>query len=144
MGRLVGIDYGERRVGIAVSDPLQIIANGLTTVETGEALAFIRDYASREEVACFVIGRPMTLQNAPAAITEKLDAFARRLQAAVPGVPIAWVDERYTSLLAQRAMVAGGMKKMERREKGRLDSIAAALILQTYMESRRVKNNDVK
>ena len=134
MARIIGIDYGQKRVGIAVTDPLKIIASGLTTVASHEVIKFLSDYISKEEVECIVLGKPKQLNNLDSDSLTYIMQFFRALKRKFPGMRIEWVDERFTSKMAVRAMIEGGMKKSERRKKENIDKISAAIILQSYLE----------
>ncbi len=136
MSRVLAIDYGVRRTGIAVTDPLQIIANGLTTVDTRQLLAFIQDYVKREAVERFVIGRPMQTNGRESENLKNVEKFVEQLQKALPNIPVTWWDERYTSLLAHQTMLESGIGKMARRNKALVDEISACIILQGWMERR--------
>ena len=140
MARIVGIDFGEKRVGIASTDPLQIIANGVTTLPSNEAIDFLKKFVLENEVELFVVGKPKTLSNEPAAVLEKVEKFVEVLKAKIPTIPVEFVDERFTSVLAQRTMIDGGLKKKERQNKALVDKISATIILQTYLESKRNNN----
>ncbi len=133
MGRVLAIDYGIKRTGIAVTDPLQIIATPLDTVGTADLLSFLKAYAAREPVDTFVIGMPRTLKNEDSAIAPRVRKFVEVLKKTFPETPVHEVDERFTSSIAQRAMVEGGMKKKDRQIKGNADKISATLILQSFM-----------
>ena len=135
MGRLMGIDYGRKRVGIAVTDPGQMIASGLTTVGAHEVLEFIKGYLVSEIVDAFIVGEPKQMNNQPSESAGLVKAFVTSLTRKFPGIPIHMVDERFTSKMAMRAMIDGGMKKKQRQNKAMVDSVSAALILQSYMES---------
>ena len=136
MSRVLAIDYGVRRTGIAVTDPLQIIANGLTTVDTRQLLAFIQDYIKRETVERFVIGRPMQTNGRESENLKNVEKFVEQLQKALPNIPVTWWDERYTSVLAHQTMLESGIGKMARRNKALVDEISACIILQGWMERR--------
>lgn len=136
MGRLMGIDYGRKRVGIAVTDPGQMIASGLTTVGAHEVLEFIKNYLESESVEEFIVGEPKQMNNEPSESAGIVKAFVTSLSRKFPDIPIKMVDERFTSKMAMRAMIDGGMKKKQRQNKAMVDSISAALILQSYMESK--------
>ncbi|MBO7255609.1 MAG: Holliday junction resolvase RuvX [Paludibacteraceae bacterium] len=140
MARIVGIDFGEKRVGIASTDPLQIIANGVTTLPPNEAIDFLKKFVLENEVELFVVGKPKTLSNEPAAVLEMVEKFVEVLKAKIPTIPVEFVDERFTSVLAQRTMIDGGLKKKERQNKALVDKISATIILQTYLESKRNNN----
>ena len=137
MGRLLAIDYGKKRTGIAVTDTLQLIANGLTTVPTHELLAFILDYVSKEPVERILVGLPKQMNNEASENMKRLEPFVRSLQKKLPDVPVEYVDERFTSVLAHRAMLDAGLKKKDRQNKALVDEISATIILQSYMENRR-------
>jgi putative Holliday junction resolvase len=137
MPRIMAIDYGLKRTGLAVTDPLQLIASPLTTVPTGTLLDFIKDYITKEEVVLFVIGMPKRLDSTPSQTAMNVKGFIKVLQRDIPQIEIKEVDERFTSVMAMDAMIAGGMKKKDRRDKGNVDKVSAAIILQSYMESRR-------
>ena len=137
MGRILAIDYGRRRTGIAVSDPLQLIAGALTTVETKELERFLADYFRREEVTTIVIGKPTQMNGEPSETWRYIEPLAGRLRHAYPDKEVLFYDERFTSVLAHRAMIDGGMKKSDRRDKAMVDKIAATIILEDYMQYRR-------
>ncbi len=137
MSRILAIDYGEKRTGIAVSDPLQIIANGLTTVDTPQLEQFLADYLSHEEVERIVVGFPKTLRNEPAAVTAKIMPFVERLKARFPKIPVELVDERFTSKIAFQAMIDGGLTKKERRNKGLIDKVSATILLEEFLERKK-------
>ena len=137
MGRLLAIDYGKKRTGIAVTDTLQLIANGLTTVPTHELLAFILDYVSREPVERILVGLPKQINNEASENMKRIEPVVRSLQKKLPDVPVEYVDERFTSVLAHRAMLDAGLKKKDRQNKALVDEISATIILQSYMENRR-------
>ncbi|MEE3383901.1 MAG: Holliday junction resolvase RuvX [Prevotella sp.] len=137
MARIVSIDYGKRRTGIAVTDPLQIIANGLATVSTSQLYQFLVDYMSKEPVERIVIGKPMQPNGQPSENLARVQQFVARWKKAQPDVPIEYVDERFTSVLAHRAMIDGGLRKKARQDKALVDEISATIILQSYMEGRR-------
>ena len=133
MGRVLAIDYGLKRTGIAVSDPLRIIATPLETVPTHTLLPFLKAYTEKEVVDEFVIGMPKTLKNEDSQIAPQVRKFIVALKAAFPGTPVHEVDERFTSSMAKQAMIQGGMKKKDRQVKGNADMISATLILQSFM-----------
>jgi len=136
MGRILGIDYGRKRTGVAVTDPLQIIAGNLATVPTHELMQFIRDYISREQVDCIVIGKPTQLNGEPSESMKYITPFVNRLNKELPDMPVVMYDERFTSTIAHQAMIDGGMKKSDRRDKSRVDAIAATIILNDYLQSK--------
>lgn len=137
MARILAIDLGLKRTGIAVTDPLQIIATALETVETSHLISFLQDYMEREQVEQFVVGLPKKLNNEDTDMTSHVRQWVEKLKKKFPAVPIALVDERFTSSIARQAMIAGGMKKKDRRVKGNVDKISATLILQSYMSTPR-------
>lgn len=139
----MAIDYGKRRTGIAVSDPMQIIANGLDTVDTPRLLDFIRNYMAVEEVGLIVVGLPVNSNGTPSENAGRVKAFVGKLRQSVD-VPVEFHDERFTSVLAQRAMIAGGLRKMERRNKAIVDKVSATIILQSFMESNKYRNNQIR
>lgn len=139
MGRILAIDYGRKRVGVAVTDPLQIIANGLTTVPSGEILKFIVDYVSKENVEKIVVGLPKTMKGEDSESMKYITPFMASLKKKLPNIPVEMFDERFTSVLAHRAIIEGGVKKMDRRNKALVDEVSATIILQSYMESQRLK-----
>ena len=135
MGRIVGIDYGRKRTGIAVTDPLQIIAGGLETVETGEVEKWIERYIAAEPVERIVVGCPAMLDGSESdTMTRYIQPFVYRLKNKFPDVTIEMFDERFTSKLAVRAMIDGGMKKKDRRDKASIDKLSATILLQGYLE----------
>lgn len=142
MGRLLAIDYGTKRTGIAVSDTLKIIANGLTTVPTHTLFQFLKEYFEKENVECVIIGLPKKMNNEYSESMQHIRPFAKKLKNIYPDLQIEFYDERFTSLLAQRAMIAGGMKKKDRQNKALVDEISATIILQDYMESLKLQNRE--
>ncbi len=139
MSRLLSIDYGKKRTGIAVSDPLQIIANGLTTVESSKLFEFLEDYLKKEEVESIIVGLPKQMNGQPSENMKRIEPFVNRLKKLYPKINIEYFDERFTSKLAHQAMIDGGLKKQDRRNKELVDEISATIILQGYMESRRLR-----
>lgn len=137
MSRIVAIDYGRKRSGIAVSDTMQIIANGLTTVPTHELLDFVTDYVKRESVERIIVGLPRQMNNEVSESMKYIDPFVRTLKKRLPEIPVEFVDERFTSVLAHRTMLEAGLKKKDRQNKALVDEISATIILQTYLESKR-------
>ncbi|MDE3254097.1 MAG: Holliday junction resolvase RuvX [Bacteroidota bacterium] len=135
MPRILCIDYGGKRTGIAVTDPLQIIATALTTIETKDLIPFLEKYIQQESVELILIGEPLNLDDSPTHATPLVKAAIVKLQKAFPSIPVKTVDERYTSKMASRAMVEMGMKKKDRQIKGNIDQIAATLMLQEYLRS---------
>lgn len=135
MARIIGIDYGRKRTGVAVTDPLKIVAGALATVPTHTLELFITDYVAREQVELIVIGQPTQLDGQPSESMRYITPFVNRLKKILPDIPIVMYDERFTSTIAHQAMIAGGMKKSDRRDKARVDSIAATIILNDYLSS---------
>lgn len=140
MARILSIDFGRKRTGIAVTDTLQLIANGLCTVATHELLPFLLDYVQREPVERIVVGLPRQLDNAPSESMRYIKPFVAKLRKALPEMPVEFFDERFTSALAHRAMIDGGLKQKARRDKALVDEISATIILQDYLESQSYKN----
>lgn len=140
MGRILAIDYGTKRVGIATTDPMQIIASGLTTVHPNELIAYLKKYMQTEEVECIVVGEPKRLNNEPAQAAKGANQLADKLKKEFPAVNIDRMDERFTSKLAFGAMIEGGLKKKQRADKALVDKVSATLILQSYMEHLNSQN----
>ncbi len=134
MARLLGIDYGTKRIGIAVTDPLQIIASGLTTVPTGQIFEFLEKYLVEEDVEAIIIGEPLHADGRPAQIAHLVVGFVRKLKKLYPDTRIELQDERFTSVDAKQIILQSGAKRKKRRDKALVDKISAALILQAYME----------
>ncbi len=134
MDRIVGIDYGRKRVGVAVSDPLGIFASALETVHSAKIIEYLKNYAQKETIVRFVVGYPINMNGAPSEAAKDIDIFLKHLAKAFPDVPVVKEDERFTSVLAHRAMIDGGMKKQDRQKKESVDKISAAIILQSYMD----------
>jgi len=135
MSRIMAIDLGRKRCGIAVTDPLQIIANGLTTVPSGKLVDFILDYLKNEMVETLVIGEPKDMHNNPSDCSKFIDPIVNRLKKLLPEMNIVRYDERFTSVLAHQTMIDAGLKKSKRQDKELVDTIAATIILQSYLES---------
>ena len=133
MPRIISIDYGAKRTGLAVTDPLQIIATGLTTVESKQLIPFLKDYFAREEVELIIIGEPKNWDDTDTHATPLVEKVIKQLEKNFPKIPIKRVDERYTSKMAKDAMLEMGLKKMQRRNKKLVDEIAATIMLQEYM-----------
>ena len=131
----MAIDYGLRRTGLAVTDTLQMIANGLTTVATADLVIFIQNYVKKEPVERFVVGLPKQMNNEPSESMKQIEPFVAKLKKELPEIPVEYLDERFTSVLAHKAMLEGGMKKMKRRDKAIVDEISAVIILQSYLEN---------
>lgn len=136
--RILSIDYGRKRTGLAVTDPLQIIAGGLATVSTSELFDYLKAYIAREPVERIIIGEPRQPNGAASENLQRVREFYNRWRKAVPQVPIEFYDERFTSVIAHRAMIDGGLKKKDRRDKALVDEISATIILQDYLESKRI------
>lgn len=139
LGRILSIDYGRKRVGIAVSDPLKIIATGLTTVHSKDIFEFLRDYLDNEEVETIVVGYPKDLKNNDAESMRFVKPFIKKLHKTFPDTEIDIYDERFTSKLAKIAMIEGGLKKKDRQNKALIDKLSAVIILQSYMDYRKFK-----
>ncbi len=135
MGRIMAIDYGRVRTGLAVTDPMRIIATALTTVETPTLLQYIKEYCAREEVDMFVVGEAKHMDNTPSESMHLIEPFVAKLKETFPDKEVARVDERFTSKMAFQTMIDSGLKKKQRRDKGMIDQIAATLILQTHMNT---------
>lgn len=136
MGRILGIDYGTKRTGVAITDPLQIFASPLETVNTHQFGEFLKRYLNTEKVEAFVIGYPVTMNNEPSESVKYIDPFIKKLEKTYPGIPVHRVDERFTSEMAFRSMIEGGVTKKDRRDKSMVDKISAAIILQSFLEKR--------
>ena len=136
MGRIVAIDFGEKRTGIAITDEMQLIASGLTTVKTTSLLAFLEEYTQREAVVLFVVGLPRQMDHTASESEKRIAPFLKKLKAVFPEIPIKRVDERFTSKMAFQAMLASGLKKKKRRDKSLIDEISATIILQSYLYHR--------
>ncbi len=138
MGRILSIDYGGKRTGIAVTDPLKIIATGLTTVETQKLMPFLKDYFIKEAVELVIIGMPTNLDDSDTDATPMVRHFIQGFQKNFPAIPIREVDERFTSKMASRAMLQMGMKKKQRQNKGLIDEISATMMLQDYLHNHSI------
>ena len=139
MSRILAIDYGKKRTGIAVTDILQMIANGLTTVATQDLMDFLLDYVKKEPVERIIVGHPKQMNNEDSENMKRIVPFVNQLKKKLPQIPVEMVDERFTSVLAHQAMIAGGLKKKARQDKALVDEISATIILQTYLESKKYK-----
>lgn len=141
MGRIIGIDYGKKRIGLAVTDPLQIFASPLDTVNPDSFFTFIEDYLKTEIIDAFVIGYPVQMNNKPSESVKQIDPFIKKLKRIFPGKPVYLADERFTSQMAMKTMIDGGVKKSGRRDKSLVDKISASIILQSYLDNRsNIKN----
>lgn len=139
MARILSIDYGKKRTGLAVTDPLQIIAGGLATVSTSTLFDFLKSYVGKEDVGQIVIGKPLQTNGMPSENLARVEQFVNRWRKAMPQIPIEYYDERFTSVLAHRAMIDAGLHKKARQDKALVDTISATIILQGYLEARRNK-----
>ena len=144
MGRILAIDYGKKRTGLAVTDPLRIIANGLATIPTSDIFDYLTQYVAKESVDQLVIGKPIQPNGQPSENLTRVENFVNRWRKLHPEMPIDYYDERFTSVIAHQAMIAGGVKKKTRREdKGLVDEISATIILQDYMRSKGLQSMSV-
>ncbi len=139
MGRILAIDYGKKRVGLAVTDPLQIIANKLTTVSSNEITKFLTEYFAKENVEKVIIGYPLQLNNQPSESIRYINPFLVNFQKTFPNMPIEQVDERFTSKLAFQTMIDAGLKKKDRQNKETIDAVSATIMLQSYLENIKYK-----
>ncbi|MCR5822639.1 MAG: Holliday junction resolvase RuvX [Bacteroidales bacterium] len=140
MGRIMAIDYGRVRTGLAVTDPMRIIATALTTVETPWLMTFLKDYCAREEVDIFVVGEAKHMDNTPSESMQYIEPFVAELKNQFPGKEVARVDERFTSKIAFQSMIDSGLRKKQRRDKGMIDQVSATIILQSYMNTLNNRN----
>lgn len=140
MGRVIAIDFGRKRCGLAVTDPLQMIANALETISTNEVIEYLKKYVQKEVVDAIVVGQPKTVRNEASESTIYLNPFLKRLEKEIQNIPIVLIDERFTSKMAFQTMIESGIKKKARQNKALIDTISATLILQSYLEQ---KNNNV-
>lgn len=136
MARLMAFDFGTKRIGVAVTDPLQIIATALTTIHPKDVINYLKEYMLTEQVETFIVGEPKQLDNTPSESARHVEAFINLLKKQFPAIPIDRVDERFTSKMASQTIAQSGLKKSEREKKGLVDSISAVIILQSYMEKR--------
>ncbi len=136
MGRLMAIDYGRKRCGIAVTDPMRIIASGLTTVATAQLIDFVKNYAGKEQLDGIIVGLPRSMQGDLSESMNYITPGINRLKKVLPEIPVTFFDERFTSVIAHRSMIECGMKKMQRRDKAIVDEIAATIILNDYLQSK--------
>ena len=140
MGRILAIDYGKKRVGIAVSDPCNIIATGLTTVLSHEIFHFLQDYLSREQVDLLVVGYPKQMNNQDSESMKYIRPFLTALKRKFPGIPVVMYDERFTSVIAHKALIEGGARKKTRQDKALIDTMSATIILTSYLEQQKNLN----
>ena len=138
----MAIDYGSKRVGIAVTDPLQMIATGLTTVHSKDVIQFLKDYLAKESVECIVVGEPKQMNNRPSDSARFIEPFVKHLSRTFPQIKVERMDERFTSQMAFRTMIDSGLKKKERQNKELVDQVSATIILQSYLEKRDWQRND--
>ncbi len=138
MARILAFDYGTKRIGIAVTDPLQIIATGLDTIHPKDIIDFLKKYMLTEQIEAFVIGDPKQMDGSPSESAQHVKGFATILKKNFPAIPQYWIDERFTSKLAEQTIMQSGLKKSDRRDKERVDTIAATIILQYFMEQHRL------
>ena len=134
MDRLIGIDYGKRRTGIAVSDPLRIFASALDTIDTPKLIDFLKNYAKEETIIQFVVGYPINMDGKPSEAASDVEIFLKTLSKEFPDIPVTLEDERFTSVLAHRIMIDGGMKAKDRKDKKSVDKISAAILLQSFLD----------
>ncbi len=144
MGRIIGVDYGLKRIGLAVTDPLQIFASPLTTVSPAEFDEFIKEYIKKQEVDAFVIGYPVQMNNEPSESVLHVNPFIKKLKKNYPDIHIHLADERFTSQMALRTMIDGGVKKKDRQDKSMVDKISASIILQSFLDARSHKKENIK
>jgi putative holliday junction resolvase len=135
MGRIIALDYGQKRIGIAVTDELQLIANGLTTVNPNEIMSYLKKYIASEIVSCIVVGKPMQMNNTESESEKFITPFLKSLSKQFPDIPVVRIDERFTSKMAFQTMIDSGISKKSRQNKKLIDTISATIILQTYMET---------
>ena len=141
LGRILAIDYGSKRSGVAVTDPGQRIATPLETVLSHELMKFLQDYIEQEPVDLLVVGQPRQMDHTDSESMKQIRYFVQAFKKRFAGIPVKWVDERFTSKMAMDALVAGGMKKSERRDKGNLDKVSASIILQSYLDTKSISGN---
>ena len=142
MGRILAIDYGQKRVGLAVTDKEQIIANGLTTVHVKDIISYLKDYFAKEDVEVIVVGKPLDMKSRASDASRFIDPFVKHLRKQFPGITVERIDERFTSQMATKAMLDAGLKKKARQNKELVDTISATIILQSYMESKSKRKKE--
>lgn len=140
MGRILAIDYGQKRVGLAVTDELRIIATALTTVHSKDVIRFLKDYLQTKKVDCFVVGEPRQMNNTISDSAKFIEPFVKKLKKEFPDIPVERYDERFTSKIAVQTMVSAGLKKKDRQNKALIDKVSAVLILQSYLDSEKMKS----
>jgi len=138
LGRILAIDYGKKRVGLAVTDPMKMIANGLDTVHPNKLMNYLKEYCSREPVETIVVGYPKQMNNTDSEAMEYIRPFMKKLKKQFPSIPVEIEDERFTSKMAKDAMIEGGMKKKQRQNKAHVDRISATIILQSFLERHKI------
>lgn len=138
MGRILALDYGQKRVGVAVTDELQLIANALTTVHAKDIWDFLKEYLAKEKVDCIVVGEPKQMNNLPSESAKFIEPFVKQLKKLYPDMDVKRIDERFTSKMASATMLAAGLKKKDRQNKETIDTISACIILQSYLETKNV------
>ena len=136
MAKAIGIDYGRKRIGIAISDSLQMIASALITINTPDSFTFLKDVVEKEDIDCFVVGEPKNLDGSSTDSTQITEGFVEKLAKQYPQIPIKRIDERFTSKIAKQSILDAGIKKMKRRDKSLIDKVSAAIILQNYLDSK--------
>ena len=134
VNRIIGIDYGKKRTGIAMSDPLMLFASPVETVQTTNIIDYLKKMSLQESIVRFVVGYPMNMDNKPSEAAADVEVFLKQLRKAFPDIPVTLEDERFTSVLAHRSLIDSGVKKMARRDKAAVDKVSAALILQTFLD----------
>lgn len=134
MDRIIGIDYGKKRTGVAMSDPLMMFASPIETVQTTNIIDYLKKMSLQESIVRFVVGYPMNMDNKPSEAAADVEVFLKQLRKAFPDIPVTLEDERFTSVLAHRSLIDSGVKKMARRDKAAVDKVSAALILQTFLD----------
>lgn len=139
MGRILAIDYGQKRAGLAVTDPQKIIATGLQTVHVKDLFSFLTEYTQRENVEMFVVGLPRQMNNEASDASRFIEPFVKKLKKQFPAIPVKRYDERFTSRMAQQAILEAGAKKKQRQDKGLIDTVSATIILQSFMQSGMIR-----
>jgi len=137
MGRIIAIDYGSKRTGLAVTDPMKMIAGGLTTLQSNRVIPFLKEYVEKEDVELIILGEPYQMNYLPSENMQRVVQFKSKLHKVLPNVEVRMVDERFTSVLAHRAMLEGGLKKKARQNKAKVDELSAIIMLQAFLESIR-------
>jgi len=139
MGRILAIDYGQKRTGLAVTDELRLIATALGSMPSMEVIPYLKNYMTENPVECFVLGEPKQMDNSPSESARFTEPFLKQLIKAFPGIRVERMDERFTSVIAGRTILESGLKKMARRDKNLVNTVSATIILQSFMESERIK-----